>query len=194
MKKLLFTIVVAMMATAVMAEKQTVRLYIPGMECAHCQEKVENVLNHEKGIKKLTVTLDKRMVEIVYEDKKTNVENIQNALVKELKFKSMVVRDGEAPKACSGQCKHGDGKGCSGQCKDGKGHDHGHGECKGENHDKAHCKDGKGHNHEGECKGHQGQNKTQGTDEQKPEEDHSIQPRVKPASAPSQITITPEGK
>lgn len=172
MKKLLFTIVVAMMATAVMAEKQTVRLYIPGMECAHCQEKVENVLNHEKGIKKLTVTLDKRMVEIVYEDKKTNVENIQNALVKELKFKSMVVRDGEAPKACSGQCKgHGDGKGCSGQCKDGK-----------------------GHNHEGECKGHQGQNKTQGTDEQKPEEDHSIQPRVKPASAPSQITITPEGK
>ena len=107
--------VAVMMSAAMFAEKQTVRLYIPGMECSNCQAKVENVLNHEKGVKKLTVTLEKRIVEIVYDDTKTTVEELQNALVKHLKFKSMVMKDGEQPKQ---QCGHS----CSGHC----GHEHTH--------------------------------------------------------------------
>lgn len=93
-----------MMTTMAFAEKQTVRLYIPGMECAGCQAKVENVLNHEKGVKSFTITLDERIAEIVYDDEKTNVENLQAALEKYLKFKSMPLRN--HGKRCSCECEN----------------------------------------------------------------------------------------
>lgn len=131
MKRLILALTVALIATTAMAERKSVNLYIPGMECAHCQEKVENVLNHERGIKKLTVDLKKRIVAIEYDDQKTSVETIQKSLVKELNFKSMEVKAGQEQKPqCQGQCKKGE-KGCEG---------HNHGECTGHDHDKAHDK------------------------------------------------------
>ena len=110
-----------MMTTMAFAEKQTVRLYIPGMECAGCQAKVENVLNHEKGVKSFTITLDERIAEIVYDDEKTNVENLQAALEKYLKFKSMPLRN--HGKGCSCKCENADSKHTS--CTQ-EGHNHKH--------------------------------------------------------------------
>lgn len=114
-----------MMTTMAFAEKQTVRLYIPGMECAGCQAKVENVLNHEKGVKSFTITLDERIAEIVYDDEKTNVENLQAALEKYLKFKSMPLR--EHGKGCNHQCNANNGEhkgsshqGCNNNCNNDK--------------------------------------------------------------------------
>ena len=115
MKKILVFMMVVMMSASLFAEKKTVRLYIPGMECAGCQAKVENVLNHEKGVKKLTVTLEKRIAEVVYDDEKTTVDALQAALQKHLKFKSMVMKDGENPNAQGCQksgCGHSCGKSC----------------------------------------------------------------------------------
>ncbi|MCQ2329875.1 MAG: cation transporter [Paludibacteraceae bacterium] len=114
MKKLFLSLAVAMIATMAFAEKQTVRLYIPGMECAGCQAKVENVLNHEKGVKSFTITLDERIAEIIYDDEKTNVETLQAALEKYLKFKSMPLRKHNT--SCS-QCgsANGEHKGCNHQ-------------------------------------------------------------------------------
>jgi cation transport ATPase len=53
MKKVFLTLALAAgISVAVMAEKQTVRLYVPEMECDNCKGKVENVLAYEKGVKK----------------------------------------------------------------------------------------------------------------------------------------------
>ena len=122
MKRTILTLIVAMVAVFAMAESKTVKLYIPGMECKNCQAKVENVLNYEKGVKKISVDLSKRMVTIEFNDAKTSVKTLQDALLKELKFKSQVVTDKTQPQSCSHQCSH--------SC--------GHSNC--------------GHNHEGEQK------------------------------------------
>lgn len=119
MKKILVLAMAVMMSVTMFAEKKSVKLYIPGMECANCQAKVEKVLNFEKGVKKLEVTLEKRMVVIEYDDAKTTVEKLQTALENQLKFKSMVVKDGEQNKEQG--CQH---SGCGHSCGHGCGHQH----------------------------------------------------------------------
>lgn len=96
MKKMfiMLAIVVGVTTTAV-AEKQTIYLYVPDMECNNCKGKVENVLAYEKGVRKLDFDVQKRLVTITYEDKKTSTEKLQEALVKYLKYKSVVVKQGE---------------------------------------------------------------------------------------------------
>ncbi|MBQ0082127.1 MAG: cation transporter [bacterium] len=120
MKKSILTLMVAMVSVLAMAENKTVKLYIPGMECKNCQAKVENVLNYEKGVKKLTVELEKRIVTIVYDDAKTNVQTLQAALLKDLKFKSQEIK-GEGHQGCGHSC----GNSCGHSC----GHNHGQGGC-----------------------------------------------------------------
>lgn len=115
MKKILVLVMAVMMSATMFAEKKSVKLYIPGMECAGCQAKVENVLNHEKGVKKLTVTLEKRIAEIEYDDQKTTVETLQAALQKHLKFKSMVVKEGQQ-QSNQGCQKSGCGHSCGHSC------------------------------------------------------------------------------
>jgi len=119
MKKILVLMVAVMMSAAMFAEKKSVKLYIPGMECAGCQAKVEKVLNYEKGVKKLTVTLEKRIVEVEYDDTKTTVEKLQEALINNLKFKSMVVKEGQQ-QTTQGCQKSGCGHSCGHSC----GHKH----------------------------------------------------------------------
>ena len=85
MKKLFSTMsLLAIFCVAVLAEKQVVALYVPGMECNNCKEKVNNVLAFEKGVRKLSYDVEKRTVTITFEDTKTNVETLQNSLVKYL--------------------------------------------------------------------------------------------------------------
>ena len=113
MKKTILTLVIAMIATIAMAENKTVKLYIPGMECKNCQAKVENVLNYEKGVKKISVELEKRIVTIQYDDKKTSVKTLQDALLKELKFKSQEVKGDGKQQSSTHQCSHScDHSGC----------------------------------------------------------------------------------
>jgi len=125
MKKILVLAMAVMMSATMFAEKKSVKLFIPGMECAGCQAKVEKVLNYEKGVKKLTVTLEKRTVEIEYDDTKTTVETLQAALEKQLKFKSMVMKEGEQQKTQGCQksgCGHQCGHSCGHQHKEGDKH------------------------------------------------------------------------
>ena len=92
MKKLFSTLsLLAIFCVAVLAEKQVVALYVPGMECNNCKEKVNNVLAFEKGVRKLSYDVEKRTVTITFEDKKTNAETLQNSLVKYLNYKSEVL-------------------------------------------------------------------------------------------------------
>ncbi len=182
MKKIFLSLVIAMMAISAMAEKKTVQLYIPGMECANCQAKVENVLNYEKGVKKLNVTLDKRMVEITFDDTKTSVETLKKALLNKLKFKSMEMKDGKPvmpEHKCSGECHHNHAQGeMHHHHGEGEHHHHdGDHKCSGECHNHAHHAEGEHHHHEGdhkcsgECKSKpaaQGEHKCTGECKSKP--------------------------
>ena len=92
MKKLFSTLsLLAIFCVAVLAEKQVVALYVPGMECNNCKEKVNNVLAFEKGVRKFSYDVEKRTVTITFEDTKTNVETLQNSLVKYLNYNSEVL-------------------------------------------------------------------------------------------------------
>lgn len=91
MKRIIFAMAMLACFTAAFAAKQTTHLYVPEMECMNCQGKVEKVLAFEKGVRGLEFDLEKRMVTITYEDKRTDVAKLQEALVKHLKYKSEVV-------------------------------------------------------------------------------------------------------
>lgn len=156
MKKVFLTLsLVAIFCIAALAEKQVAVLYVPDMECNNCKAKVENILAFEKGVRKLDYDVEKHLVTVTFEDKKTNVETLQNTLVKYLNYKSEVVsvngvesKDSNKDK----ECKTGKDKNAQ-SCKEGdhKGHNHdGKSEVKT---DRPTCP----HNHEG-CSHVQGNN------------------------------------
>lgn len=108
MRKIFLTMTLLLAFTmAMFAEKQVVELYVPDMECNNCKAKVDNVLAFEKGVRKLDYDVAQRIVTITFEDKKTNTENLQNALVKYLNYKSQVIsKNGVAVQnnTCSKPC------------------------------------------------------------------------------------------
>lgn len=85
------------------AEKQTTTLHIPDMECKNCQAKVEKTLAYEKGVKDLRFDLATRCVTVIYDDKKTDIAQLQAALIKYNKYESSVVSEGDTLP----QCEHG---------------------------------------------------------------------------------------
>lgn len=97
MKKMMLSIALMLVALGAMAEKKTVTLYIHDMECKNCQAKVENTLAFEKGVRSLDFDLEKRQVTITYNDEKTSVEKLQQALLKYNKYGSQVVVECETP-------------------------------------------------------------------------------------------------
>lgn len=96
MKKLIVSAAILLAATTTFAAKQTVRLVVGQMECANCQSKVEKTLAYETGVKDLEFNLENRVVTITYDDEKTNVQTLQKALLKNLKYKSRVLHNGDA--------------------------------------------------------------------------------------------------
>lgn len=91
MKKMILSIAMVLMALTAAAEKQTVTLYVHDMECNNCMAKVEKTLAFEKGVQNLDFDLAKRQVTVTYNDKKTTVEKLQQALMKYNKYASQVV-------------------------------------------------------------------------------------------------------
>lgn len=96
MKKMILTLALtAGIAIAAMAEKQTVYLYVPDMECNNCKGKVENVLAFEKGVRRLDFDVAKRLVTVIFEDKKTDAGKLQAALKKHLNYESEVLKSAD---------------------------------------------------------------------------------------------------
>lgn len=48
--------------------KQTIKIYVNGMTCKHCQARVESALKSVRGVKKATVNLPKRLATVIGED------------------------------------------------------------------------------------------------------------------------------
>ncbi len=117
-KKFAMLAVCLVMAVVAMAERQTVQIRIPEMECGTCQAKVEKVLAYEKGVKDIKYDIKKRTVTVVYEDKQTSPEKLQEALLKDLKYKSTIIapkteKEVDATNAAKPQEEK---KGCSATC------------------------------------------------------------------------------
>ena len=115
MKRIILILTLIVGFTAAYAEKQTVRLYVPEMECKNCQGKVDKVLAFEKGVRSLEYDLEHRTVTVVFEDKKTDVAKLQEALVKQLKYKSIELKEGEQHKGEKPSCS----KACTGHNHEG---------------------------------------------------------------------------
>lgn len=99
MRKMILSIAMVLMALTAAAEKQTVTLYVHDMECNSCKAKVEKTLAFERGVQDLEFNLEKRQVTITYNDEKTTVEKLQQALMKYNKYASQVV-SGECETPC----------------------------------------------------------------------------------------------
>lgn len=68
-----------MMFFGVKGEK--VLLKIEGMTCGHCVMRVEKTLNDLDGVKRARVSLKKNQAELIYDDTKTTVEFMKNAVI-----------------------------------------------------------------------------------------------------------------
>ncbi len=96
MKKLFFGVAMLLAATSAFAAKQTVRLVVAQMECSNCQAKVQKTLAYERGVKDLEFNLENRVVTVTYDDEKITVKDLQKSLLKNLKYRSRVLNEGDA--------------------------------------------------------------------------------------------------
>ena len=87
--------------------KSEVTLYIAKMECESCKKKITEGISYEKGVKDLKFDLQKRILTIAYDAKKTNVETLKATLAKigfEAKEASEVKICPSTQRACSPGC------------------------------------------------------------------------------------------
>jgi copper chaperone CopZ len=54
--------------------------FVVSMFCENCKAKIERHISWEKGVKDLKVNLDKKLVSIKYDPKKTNEEALKKAI------------------------------------------------------------------------------------------------------------------
>ncbi len=53
---------------------------VEGMTCGHCEETVRNSVNSLKGIKSVLVDLDKKQVNVDFDDTEINLEEISSKI------------------------------------------------------------------------------------------------------------------
>lgn len=94
MKKIVGFLVFALFMTfSASAIKKTVT-YKVSIDCNGCANKIKKHIPFEKGVKDLTVDMDTKQVTVIFDDKKTDVKQVQKALEK-LDFKVSVVKEEE---------------------------------------------------------------------------------------------------
>ena len=75
----------AILATTVMftvpstAAEQTIKLSVPGMNCASCPYMVEQAISKVDGIKSVEATMDDRTATVIFDDVLATVSEIQAA-------------------------------------------------------------------------------------------------------------------
>lgn len=83
MKKVIILGVLAMLAAGAYAENKTVTFKVnPPLVCSNCENKVKDNIRFEKGVKSVKPSAKKGVVEITYDDSKTNVETLKKGFKK----------------------------------------------------------------------------------------------------------------
>ncbi len=103
MKNLKFLIAVAILfvgltTTFAKEKKEQVKevTYTCSVDCHACKEKIMKNIPYEKGVKKVVVDLDKKLVTVAFREDKNSTENIEKAL-EDLGYEA-AVKEKEAPK------------------------------------------------------------------------------------------------
>ncbi len=73
MKKILFTILLALTSFTALAKQQTITLDLPTMDCAMCPITVKMALDKVDGVIDSVVTLDSKSAVVTFEDTQTSV-------------------------------------------------------------------------------------------------------------------------
>ena len=57
-----------------------IKLKIEGMHCTGCSTRLEKVLNNTDGVEKATVSFEDKKAIITFDESKTNIEKIKEAI------------------------------------------------------------------------------------------------------------------
>jgi len=91
---------IAVLATTVVlttpsdAAEQTVKLSVPGMNCASCPYMIKQAISMVEGIKSVEATMDDRSATVVFDDALTTVKKIQEA-TSAIGYDSTVIQAGK---------------------------------------------------------------------------------------------------
>ncbi|MGH1478955.1 MAG: mercury resistance system periplasmic binding protein MerP [Geminicoccales bacterium] len=83
--------VALMLSTSSLAAQKTIKLSVPGMNCASCPYMVEQAISRVDGIKSVEATMEDRSATVTFDDAMTNVGDIQQATA-EIGYPSTVVK------------------------------------------------------------------------------------------------------
>lgn len=93
MRKIIFTMALALAAMAVQAKDKTVVLTTtPTITCNNCVNKIKSNIRFVKGVKKIDPSLKTKKVSIVYDDAKAGQEDIVKGFAK-IGYRVNVVTD-----------------------------------------------------------------------------------------------------
>ena len=83
MKKIIIVSISLFIFTFAQAENKTVNFTVnPPLVCHNCENKVKENIRFEKGVKSVKPSAKKGMIEITYDDSKTDEEKLSQALKK----------------------------------------------------------------------------------------------------------------
>ena len=108
MRKIIFAAVFIIMCGTIQstfAQADTVRIKTSAI-CEQCKERIENDLSFEKGIKSSSLDLDTKVVTVIYNPKKTNEQNIREAITKIGYDADSLTADPKSYKKLPDCCKH----------------------------------------------------------------------------------------
>ncbi len=99
--KLLFTVMILIIGlTTTFAKDKKAEIkevtYTCSVDCHACKEKIMKNIPYEKGVKKVVVDLDNKLVTVAFKEDKNSTEKIQKAL-EDLGYEASV-KEKEAPK------------------------------------------------------------------------------------------------
>ncbi|MCB0736753.1 MAG: heavy-metal-associated domain-containing protein [Bacteroidetes bacterium] len=137
MKRILLTLLIPMMAFAVMAKTETIVIK-SSLVCGMCEDAIRDGLAFEKGIKRVSTDVDANEITIKFNPKKISAEDIKHKIAHLGYDADDVKADEHAYEELPACCKKG------GSC-DGDKHDHHEEEGEGHDHEDDHNHDHKGH-------------------------------------------------
>lgn len=79
---LLLCMMLFVLTTIIAKDIQKITFDVPQMHCGNCEKKVKENIRFEKGVKDITVDLEKKTVTITYDADKTNVDNLKKGFKK----------------------------------------------------------------------------------------------------------------
>ena len=89
------------------AQNDTARIKTSAV-CEQCKERIENDLSFERGVKSVKLDIETKIVTVVYNSKKTNQENIRQAITRIGYDADSLKADSKSYQKLPDCCKHPD--------------------------------------------------------------------------------------